>query len=371
MKTTHAIHFQSAEKMEMIPDRSINLVITSPPYPMIEMWDEIFGAQNPKIAQALGKSDGQLAYRLMHRELEKVWTECFRVLKIGGIMCINIGDATRTIGKNFQLFPSHGTVINQCQSIGFQSLPEIIWRKQTNAPNKFMGSGMLPPGAYVTLEHEYILIFRKGSKREFKSKEEKQNRNESAYFWEERNLWFSDLWDFKGTSQILHTGESRKRSAAYPFELAYRLIHMFSAYGDTVLDPFLGTGTTTFTSMVGGRNSMGFEIDTGLDSIITQNLEQLLPFSKPFLQSRWDRHLEFVKFRRSNEKPVKHQNEVFDVGVITGQERKLKLFLPTSINKLGKGEYEVEYAPFLPHMILNGKKRYKKIIQDDSSSQFC
>ena len=78
--------------------------------------------------------------------------------------------------------------------LGFQSIPLILWRKQTNAPNKFMGSGMLPAGAYVTLEHEYILVLRKGSKREFKKAEEKRNRHESAIFWEERNIWYSDIW---------------------------------------------------------------------------------------------------------------------------------------------------------------------------------
>ena len=105
--------------------------------------------------------------------------------------------------------------------MGFTNLPEIIWRKPTNSPNKFMGSGMLPAGAYVTLEHEFILIFRKGGKRIFKSDAEKLKRQQSAFFWEERNVWFSDLWTLTGTNQKLNNKNSRERSAAYPFDLAY------------------------------------------------------------------------------------------------------------------------------------------------------
>ena len=129
-------------------------------------------------------------------------------------------------------------------------------------PNKFMGSGMLPAGAYATLEHEYILILRKGNKREFKSKEDKLRRQQSAFFWEERNVWFSDIWeDLKGTKQNNIDKHIRERSGAYPFELPYRIINMFSLRGDTVLDPFLGTGTTTLACMATARNSIGYEVN--------------------------------------------------------------------------------------------------------------
>ena len=159
----------------------------------------------------------------------------------GGIACVNIGDATRTINKVFKLYPSHVRIAQSFLDLGFQSLPGILWRKPTNAPNKFMGSGMLPPGAYVTLEHEHILIFRKGNKREFKNQDKKQNRQESSYFWEERNKWFSDIWELKGEKQFLKKKENgRMRSGAFPFELVFRLISMFSTNGDVVLDPFLG-----------------------------------------------------------------------------------------------------------------------------------
>ena len=131
-------------------NESIDLVVTSPPYPMIEMWDQIFTSQNEKIGRALNKKDGPTAFELMHQELDKVWDELYRVLKVGGIACINIGDATRTINSHFALYTNHSRIQTYMQKLGFSALPAILWRKQTNAPNKFMGSGMMPPGAYVT-----------------------------------------------------------------------------------------------------------------------------------------------------------------------------------------------------------------------------
>src|SRR3989344_4123278 len=222
MTTNHKIIYADATNLSNLQTNSIQLMITSPPYPMVEMWDESFSKQNPEIKVALESKDGARAFELMHQILDKVWDETYRVLASGGIACINIGDATRTIEENFQLYNSHSRILNHCMKIGFQSLPSIIWRKQTNAPNKFMGSGMLPPGAYVTLEHEHILILRKRSRREFTQSSLKRIRQESSYFWEERNLWFSDLWtDLRGVKQKISDDDLRNRSGAYPFELAY------------------------------------------------------------------------------------------------------------------------------------------------------
>lgn len=260
--------------MNQIKDLSIDLVVTSPPYPMIEMWDDIMSKQNPKISDYLEK-EPEKAFELMHQELDKVWKECFRVIKPGGFLCINIGDATRTINGNFTLYNNHSRISKTCIDLGFIGLPNIIWRKQTNAPNKFMGSGMLPCGAYVTLEHEWILIFRKGNKRIYKTAEEKLNRMKSSFFWEERNVWFSDVWDIKGTKQALQRPNTRERSAAYPFEIPFRLINMFSQKGDTILDPFLGTGTTILAAILTGRNSYGYDIDANFEAIIRENVEGL------------------------------------------------------------------------------------------------
>ena len=149
----HDIIIGNAKRMDSIGSNSVQLVVTSPPYPMIEMWDEIMGSQNPEITKALKKEDGSLAFELMHQELDKVWEEVYRVLTPGGFACINIGDATRTINDEFALYPNHSRILSAFLKLGATNLPNIIWRKQTNAPNKFMGSGMLPSGAYVTLEH--------------------------------------------------------------------------------------------------------------------------------------------------------------------------------------------------------------------------
>lgn len=183
MITTHKILFENSNCMDKIPDSSVDLMVTSPPYPMIEMWDDIFSKQNPSIGEALKNKNGKKAFELMHKELDRIWKEVYRVLKEGGFACINIGDATRTVNGKFTLYTNHSRILQYCVDYGFNALPEILWRKQTNAPNKFMGSGMLSAGAYVTLEHEFILILRKGNKREFKTTEEKLRRQQSAFFW--------------------------------------------------------------------------------------------------------------------------------------------------------------------------------------------
>src|SRR5699024_4360944 len=148
-ETTHKVIVDTAQNMSELENESIQLVVTSPPYPMIEMWDKIMGKQNPEIESQLKKGNGHQAFELKHQEFDKVWVEVERVLKPGGFACINIGDATRTINKNFSLYPNHSRIISSFQNLGISNLPNILWRKQTNAPNKFMGSGMLPSGAYV------------------------------------------------------------------------------------------------------------------------------------------------------------------------------------------------------------------------------
>ncbi len=342
--TEHAIVYNPAQDMSAISEDKVDLVVTSPPYPMIEMWDNIMINQNPSIKNAFESNSFQEAYELMHVELDKVWAECYRVMKTGGIACINIGDATRTLDKNFVLYPNHARIIQSFLKLGFQNLPNIIWRKQTNAPNKFMGSGMYPPGAYVTLEHEYILVFRKGRKREFKKEELKINRRRSSYFWEERNIWFSDVWDIKGTKQKLIDKSARERSAAYPFDIPYRLINMFSVQGDTVLDPFLGTGTTSLAAMASERNSIGIEIDNNLSESITATLLDKEEALNQIIKSRLESHLEFVVNRKKTkgEDAFKHMNEHYGFPVITKQEALLQFSQLASITKNRDG-FKVNY----------------------------
>ena len=344
MKTKHEVFFGNSKNMENLKSNSIDLMITSPPYPMIKMWDKQLSEQNPEINKALKEENGYLAFELMHKELDNVWKETYRVLKDGGFACINIGDATRKVNGSFRLYSNHSRILSYCSKLGFHILPVIIWRKQTNKPNKFMGSGMLPAGAYVTFEHEYILILRKGLKREFKTEEEKSNRRKSAYFWEERNNWFSDVWfDIKGDKQKLTDDRIRKRSGAYPFELSYRLINMFSAYGDIVLDPFLGTGTTIITAIASGRNSIGFEIDPNFEKIINEKIGFAVKISEQRINERLTTHNDFVKKRERDKGKLGYMNINHNFPIMTKQEQNLELLRPVSVNEIEKNVFEVEH----------------------------
>ncbi|MHA1894336.1 MAG: DNA-methyltransferase [Candidatus Helarchaeota archaeon] len=346
ISTKHLIYYKNSSSMQDIHAESVDLVVTSPPYPMIEMWDSLFSKLNPIIEKKLEEKNGKMAYALMNEELNKIWDEVARVLKPGGIACINIGDATRKIGKEFKLFSNHAKIIHHFEKLGFSTLPEILWRKQSNKPNKFMGSGMLPTSAYVTQEHEYILIFRKGAPRSFKLKD--NLRYKSAFFWEERNSWFSDIWmDLKGTSQKLNDNNLRKRSAAYPFELAHRLISMYSILGDTVLDPFLGTGTTLFASICCGRNSIGYEVGLEFKDLIEKGVKQIKNFANKYTLRRLKNHIRFIQERESQDKMIKYISKKYGFKVMTKQE--IEIFFPkiSKINELkNKFGFNVEYSEF-------------------------
>jgi DNA modification methylase len=329
MRTEHRLLIGDARQLGELPEASVQLVVTSPPYPMIAMWDEVFSAMDPAVAPLLEAGDGPAAFEAMHRCLDRVWAECFRVLSPGGFAAINIGDATRSIAGRFRLYPNHARILGAMAALGFDVLPDVLWRKPTNAPNKFMGSGMLPAGAYVTYEHEYVLILRKGDKRRFPSAEDKRARQRSAFFWEERNHWFSDLWtELRGTRQALGDKGDRERSAAFPFELPFRLIQMYSLYGDRVLDPFVGTGTTLAAAAVSGRSSVGVEISESFGPVVMAALEAALPQGVEIQGERLAAHRRFVRARRRAGKEIKHHNGPHDLPVITGQERWLELLAP-------------------------------------------
>jgi len=256
MKTKHKIIIGDSTNMKEVGNNSIALVITSPPYPMIKMWDEMF------------EKVGAKTYNEMHNYLSKIWRECYRVLIDGGICCINIGDATRRVNNNFKLYPNHSKTIELCEDIGFKTLPFILWKKATMKPNAFLGSGFLPPNAYITQDCEFILIFRKGDLRKF---EDPLIRYKSKYTKEERDKWFSQVWEVNGVKQ--NRDKLLRRTAEYPSEIVYRLIRMFSVIGDTILDPFLGTGTTLEIAKKLQRNSIGYEIDKNLLPIIKERLD--------------------------------------------------------------------------------------------------
>jgi len=344
LETEHTIIIEDAGKTNAIPAESIDLVVTSPPYPMIAMWDDLFCRRNTRIAETLKMGKGWDAFELMHQDLTPIWDRIYQVLKPGGFACINIGDATRKIGEDFCLYPNHARLLNYLNKIGFSVLPGILWRKQTNSPTKFMGSGMLPAGAYVTLEHEYILIVRKGGKRVFRTEADMVNRRQSAIFWEERNEWFSDVWmDLKGTVQRLKGKEARSRSGAFPFELAYRLINMYAVKGDTVLDPFAGTGTTMAAAMTACRNSVGVELDPTLLPAIQDSTMEIVPLANQRIEQRLAAHRSFVQDRMEKGKPIKYINQHYGFPVVTNQEKALLIDLLYGVEQKSDRTWSVVY----------------------------
>lgn len=343
-KTFHKVIFEDARHMKSVSDNSVDLILTSPPYPMIQMWDSIFWEINQKISQHLGKNEWTHAFELMHKELDKIREQVNRVLKEWGIACINIWDATRSINGSFALYNNHSRIITTFVELWFVNLPNIIRRKTTNAPNKFMGSWVMPVGAYVTLEHEYILVFRKGKKREFKTAHDKDNRQKSSFFFEERNVWFSDIrMGLTWVKQKMNASEIRERSAAYPLELAYRLINMFSVYGDTVLDPFLWTWTTTLAAMIAWRNSYGIEIDKGFAQTIEMMLAWAKAVSASIIAKRLSSHELYVKEKLAKGGDFKYTHKAYTTPVVSGVEQHIVFHEISDIKKPDKQAYEVTY----------------------------
>lgn len=322
--TKHRIVTAESQRLVGVADASAQLVVTSPPYPMIEMWDAAFSEQSPAARDALAAGDGRGAFEAMHAVLDATWRECARALAPGGFLVVNVGDAVRTIGGSFALYPNHARILTACLPLGLTPLPGVIWRKTTNAPNKFMGSGVLPAGAYVTLEHEHVLVMRKGARRGF-SPGDAARRRASAIFWEERNRWFSDVWEFKGEWQDLRDPEIARRSAAFPLDLPYRAIAMLSLEGDLVLDPFNGTGTTTIAALMLARSSVGFDRDASMERVVRERVDAM--------RERWDArgaerlaaHERFVVEARGKGRALGHVNATYGVPVVTSQERELRL----------------------------------------------
>ena len=247
-----------SRRMSEVTDESVHLTVTSPPYPMVSIWDEFFA-----------ENSASSSYDDMHGYLNETWREIRRVLVPGGIACINIGDATRTSNGVFHLYPNHSRIIENFERLGFVTLPYVLWKKPTNRPHykgkgAFLGSGFLPPNAYVTLDMEYILIFRKGPPRIFPAKDPR--RYDSKFTKKERDEWFSQVWKVQGARQVIDGLE--RRVAAFPEEIPRRLIRMFSILGDVILDPFLGSGTTLKVAMELDRKFVGYEKFPQLAEII-------------------------------------------------------------------------------------------------------
>src|SRR5690606_13037688 len=181
-----------------------------------------------------------------------------------------------------------------------------------------------------------------------------------SFFWEERNIWFSDLWDLKGTKQKMDNSNTRKRSAAYPFEIPYRLINMYSLQGDTVLDPFLGMGTTCLAAIAANRNSIGYEIDPLFQNIIIENIESTpINFYNSVVHNRINQHLDFITERNANAKKgeIKHFNENLKLTVMTSQETEIKFSFIKNTIKASENLIEVEYLGVKPLYDFNSVKK--------------
>jgi DNA modification methylase len=333
MQTTHEVHVGDARELAVAAP--VDLVVTSPPYPMVEMWDDGFAAQSPAVAAALAAEDGDRAFQAMHDVLDEVWARLAEAVREGGIVVVNIGDATRSVG-HFRQYPNAAEVTRRLCAHGFEPLPDILWRKPTNSAAKFMGSGTLPTNAYPTLEHEHLLVFRNDGTRSFPPKDEA--RYESAYFWEERNNWFSDLWELTGEPQALDEAP-RDRSGAFPFAVPYRLVNMFSVYGDTVLDPFWGTGTTSLAALIAGRDSVGYERDAGLVDTFAAAATEATSLSRDVVNDRLEAHRTFVTDAETD-----YDAAHYDFGVKTKLERRIRFYEVTEVARDGR-TWTADYEP--------------------------
>ncbi|MDP8216782.1 MAG: DNA methyltransferase [Candidatus Kaelpia imicola] len=231
--------------MNEVKDNSVHLVITSPPY-----WQlKDYGSK----AQ-IGFND---SYQDYIDNLSKVWKECYRILHPGCRLCINIGDqfARAVIYGRYKVIPIRTEITKYCESISFDYMGGIIWQKVTTCKTTggatVMGSYPYPRGGIIKIDYEFILIFKKLGKDIKPSVEIKEKSKLSKEEW---NEYFNGHWNFPGEKQNGHI-------AMFPLELPRRLIKMFSFYGDTVLDPFLGSGTTLKAALELKRNSIGYEIN--------------------------------------------------------------------------------------------------------------
>lgn len=244
---THVIHCGDSRHLDWVLDGSAHLVVTSPPY-----WTLKDYPHNP---HQLGLIED---YDQFHDELDKVWRHCFRALVPGGRLVCVVGDvclSRRRHGRHM-VMPMHADIIVRARKMGFDNLTPIFWYKITNANyevengSSFLGKPY-DPNAIIKNDVEFILMLRKpGGYRQPTD----QQRTASRLTKEEHQEWFQQVWNLHGESTKYHP-------APFPEGLAYRLVRMFSFAGDTVLDPFMGTGTTLLAAARCGRNSMGVEIE--------------------------------------------------------------------------------------------------------------
>ena len=254
--TNHKIYFGDSRALNKIEDKSVQLIITSPPY-----WQlKDYGSNNQ-----IGFNN---SYEEYINNLNLVWMECERILSEGCRLCINIGDqfARSVYYGRYKVVPIRTEIIRFCEALKMDYMGAIIWQKattmNTSGGGAIMGSFPYPRNGILKIDYEFILIFKKLGKAPKPTLEQKEN---SIMTKEEWNQYFSSHWNFSGVKQSEHI-------AMFPEELPKRLIKMFSFFGETIFDPFLGSGTTTLAAKNLGRNSIGYEINKEFESIIKEKL---------------------------------------------------------------------------------------------------
>ncbi len=258
MNTKHTCIIGDSRKMAEVPDSSVHLIFTSPPY-----WQlKDYGAEK------------QIGYHHSYEEyinhLNLVWQESYRVLHPGCRMLVNIGDqfARAVYYGRYKIIPIRTEIIKFCETIGFDYMGAIIWQKKTTMNTTggatVMGSYPYPRNGIVEIDYEFILIFKKGGKAPAVTKEQKERSKISKEKWKE---YFQGHWYIGGERQNSHV-------AMFPVELPKRAIEMFTFVGETVLDPFLGSGTTSLAAMLTERNSIGYEINRDFLPLIKEKLSK-------------------------------------------------------------------------------------------------
>ena len=249
--TTHELRLGDARDLSWIADQSVHLIVTSPPYWTLKQYRR----DNP------GQMGDIEDYEAFLDELDRVWSECARVLVGGGRVCCVVGDVCvpRKKGGRHYIMPLHADIQVRARKLGLDCLTPIIWHKIANGVTEAAGNGTgfygkpYQPGAIIKNDVEYILFLRKGGR--YRSVAPMQKAL-SMLNKDEMQSWMRSVWtDIRGTST------RNGHPAPYPVELAERLIRMFSFAGDTVLDPFVGTGSTSIAALLAGRNSIGCDIE--------------------------------------------------------------------------------------------------------------
>ncbi len=262
-RTTHTLINGDSRNLSLLPDKSVHLIITSPPYWQLKDYGN---------DEQIGFND---SYESYINNLNMVWAECNRVLHDGCRLCINIGDqfARSVYYGRYKVIPIRTEIIRFCETLGMDYMGAVIWQKQTTmhttGGGAVMGSFPYPRNGILKIDYEFILIFKKQGKAPVPSAEQKKLSEMTKEEW---TKYFSSHWTFGGAKQDGHI-------AVFPEELPRRLIKMFSFVGETIFDPFMGSGTTALAARNLQRNSVGYEINPDFKQYYEQKVVSSLSFN--------------------------------------------------------------------------------------------